>query len=380
MDWKDACLSFSVAAGLPVSLYENGESIAENSHLNIALNMLKSLPTQGDGIFYTIVMDYLFCGVVRTGNKIVAVETIAPYRCSRNLAQQLLALIGQSTLHTNGLLQYFREKPTCSLNRFLDAIRFIGMLLGLENNQEVTFLPFTKTKAQLNKAPDTQWGESGHTKGVEDTIMLYVESGDTASMSEYLNAQSNSSPGILDDDALRSIKNTFIMAVSIITRAAIRGGLDFNTAMWVQDTYLFAVEGMGSYQEVMANLSRMFMDFTARVAETRIFPGASPVAARACRYINSNIRDKITTTDIADALSYNRSYLCRIFKEETGLTISDYILQAKISTAKKLMLYTDKSLAEISIEMGFSSQNYFQSSFKKCTGETPGAYRGREKK
>jgi|GEM_PF-5076712 len=383
MDWKDACMSFSAAAGIPVNLFENGEKVygKKYEHPEIALDMFQALPAGGDGIFYTIIMDYLFCGVIRAGNKIVAVEPVASYKCSLKTAQQLLAFIRQSILHAGGWLEYFREKPSCTLSRFLDAMRFIGMLLGIEKDKKVTFLPFVKADMQFRNIPDSQWGETSNIKDVEDRIMLYIESGDTLSMSEYLSSLQNiSAAGILNDDALRSIKNTLIMTVSVITRAAVRGGLDYNTAMWVQGTYLYAVEGMCSYQEVNANISRMFMDFTSRVAEIRMFPGASPVATRACRHINANIRDKISTADVANALGYNRSYLCRIFKEETGLTITDYILQAKISTAKKLIIYTDKSLAEISNEMGFSSQNYFQSSFKKCTGETPGAYKAREKK
>lgn len=383
MDWIKSCSRFAAAAGMPVCLFNDGEMATDvrSVYSDFTVSLFKTLPTESDGAFYTIIADYMFCGAVRLGERKAFIGPVASYKCSVKLAQHLLSVMGQSISRTNELLHFFREKPVCNLHRFLDALRFVGNLLGFDENNEVIFLTFTKPEKTFEKVPDALWGNSDRIKEVEDMVTLYVESGDTLGMSDFLNSPGGGhEPGVLAEDAVRSLKNTFIMSTSIITRAAVRGGLDYNTALWVQGSYLHAVEGMQSYREVLANLGRMFMDFTSRVADTRIFPNAGPVTTAVCRYINANIRDKISTSDIADALGYNRSYICRVFKAETGLTIADFTTQAKINAAKKLLAYTDKSLAEISLEMGFSSQNYFQSSFKKCTGETPGGYRGRERK
>jgi len=379
MDWIESCVHFSAAAGIPVSLFENGESISDmkSTDPGFMLSIFKPLPVT-NGIVYTVISDYLFYGTVSIDNRKIVIGPVASYKCTQKLAQNLLTHIGTSTTRTNELLQYFSEKPYCSIRRFLDALRYIGRLSGFGINEDLIYLPFEEVKHQSNLVSDSQWEISENDQEFENKIIFYVETGNVAALTELFDSLKQSQPGLLDTDALRSIKNTFIMSTSVITRSAIRGGLDFNTAMAVQGSYLFSVEEMQSFQEVFANLYKMFMDFTSRVADSKIYPEASPVVIRACRYINANINNKLNTSEIASALGYNRSYLCRVFKAQTGLTITHYILQNKINTAKKLIVYTSKSLAEISVEIGFSSQNYFQSTFKKYTGETPGAYRVKE--
>lgn len=71
----------------------------------------------------------------------------------------------------------------------------------------------------------------------------------------------------------------------------------------------------------------------------------------------------------------NRTYLCKRFVEETGLTINQYVTQVKMEEARRLMDITQKSIAEIAEYLGYSSQSYFQRVFKKTTQMTPGEYR-----
>lgn len=68
------------------------------------------------------------------------------------------------------------------------------------------------------------------------------------------------------------------------------------------------------------------------------------------------------------------SYLCRHFKENTGKTITACIHEIKIKESKRLIRTTNLTLAQIAMQMGYSSQNYFHTVFKKFTGVTPKAY------
>lgn len=83
----------------------------------------------------------------------------------------------------------------------------------------------------------------------------------------------------------------------------------------------------------------------------------------------------IKVSDMAKALEISRPYLCSHFKEITGITLSHYILTEKVNEAKRLLLFTDKSLSDISMHLAFSSQSHFQTVFKKITGKTPLGYR-----
>ena len=63
------------------------------------------------------------------------------------------------------------------------------------------------------------------------------------------------------------------------------------------------------------------------------------------------------------------------FKQETGMTLTEYILKEKTEEAKRLLRYSDKPINAISAYLGFSSQSHFSSVFKKYTNCLPNDYR-----
>ena len=75
----------------------------------------------------------------------------------------------------------------------------------------------------------------------------------------------------------------------------------------------------------------------------------------------------------------NASYLSRHFKEQTGKTMTEFINELKISEGIRLLETTDLPLIHISTQLGFSSQNYFQTVFKKVIGMTPIEFRNKKK-
>lgn len=69
------------------------------------------------------------------------------------------------------------------------------------------------------------------------------------------------------------------------------------------------------------------------------------------------------------------SYLSRLFKQEVGISLSDYIREKKLDRAQNLLRFTDQSFAEIANILAFSSQSHFIQAFKSHTGMTPKKYR-----
>ncbi|MDD3403516.1 MAG: AraC family transcriptional regulator [Hespellia sp.] len=92
-------------------------------------------------------------------------------------------------------------------------------------------------------------------------------------------------------------------------------------------------------------------------------------------YINNNYEKTITLDQLADMYYINKFYLSRIFKEEHGVTIHNYIQQLRITHAKRLLRFSDMNINEIATVCGLNDANYFSRVFKKVEGISPGEFR-----
>ena len=82
----------------------------------------------------------------------------------------------------------------------------------------------------------------------------------------------------------------------------------------------------------------------------------------------------LNSQSLADEFSFSSAYLCRIFKQETGVSLADYINVQRIEYAKTLLHNPDMLVKDIALETGFSSEKYFYVVFRKITGITPAMF------
>ena len=92
-------------------------------------------------------------------------------------------------------------------------------------------------------------------------------------------------------------------------------------------------------------------------------------------YIDENFARKITLDDLAREFYIDKFYLCEQFKERYGTTIVDYINLVRITEAKKMLRFTDKTTEEISDSVGVNGAAYFSRMFRKIEGVSPREYR-----
>jgi two-component system response regulator YesN len=98
--------------------------------------------------------------------------------------------------------------------------------------------------------------------------------------------------------------------------------------------------------------------------------GYSPIIENALMYISRNKYENIGLEMLASKLFVTPQYLSKIFKDETGTTFKEYILELKMNLAKEL-IKEGKSINQISEKIGYNDVNYFIKSFKKHVGITP---------
>lgn len=112
-----------------------------------------------------------------------------------------------------------------------------------------------------------------------------------------------------------------------------------------------------------------------RFSKGRINLNVNLYVKKAVEYTMKNYTSDITVDILCKELNINKSYFCKLFKEDTGYTYSNYLNIYRIEKSKKLLINTNMSLLDIAISVGFNSQNYFTMVFKKITNMTPTLYR-----
>lgn len=96
---------------------------------------------------------------------------------------------------------------------------------------------------------------------------------------------------------------------------------------------------------------------------------------RILAYIDSNYQKEVTRTELANVVYISPDYLSRLFKKETGKSLTQYITHKRIDAASELLLSTHLPVNSIAMQVGFSSFAYFSKVFRDMQGMTPMEYR-----
>ena len=79
--------------------------------------------------------------------------------------------------------------------------------------------------------------------------------------------------------------------------------------------------------------------------------------------------------ELANTFFISKFYMTRVFKEQFGVSINSYLLQIRITKAKQMLRFSDEKIEAIGYQCGFSTPNYFTTTFKNVEGITPSEYR-----
>jgi AraC-like DNA-binding protein len=102
--------------------------------------------------------------------------------------------------------------------------------------------------------------------------------------------------------------------------------------------------------------------------------GSSKVR-QAVNFIKNNISNELSVSIVAEQCELSESRFIHVFKEQTSMTFSEYLVKEKIGRAKRLLESSNLKISDVSFAAGFTKQSYFGMVFKKQTGMTPTQYR-----
>ena len=181
--------------------------------------------------------------------------------------------------------------------------------------------------------------------------------------------------GRLSNDPVTNLRYHFVVATAMITRFCTEGGMPMEEAFTLSDEYIRRMDCCTNIPEIIYVHHQMAMDFVCRMRQLHRNVASSKQVAQAIDYIYVHIMDRITVNELAASISISPTHLSRIFKQETGISVSEYIRQRKIDMAKNLLRFSGYDYVEIAVMLSYSSQSHFIQHFRSQTGMTPKAYR-----
>ena len=209
----------------------------------------------------------------------------------------------------------------------------------------------------------------------EQALIRMVREGDPDYKSVLQNASVVSRGVKISTKNLDQVRVSQIVFISLCTRAAIEGGLSPEVAYSRGDAYIQDIMDCKTVSDAAQIGHAMYDDFIQMVHKHRTNPNYSKPIQSCCDYIELHVEEKLSLERLAKHIGYVEYYLSRKFKEETGVSVNDYIKFAKIERAKTLLLSTELSIQEICDRLCFGSRSFFAETFKQIVGVPPAAYR-----
>lgn len=380
-DYEYLASSLSSLAGLPVRLYKNDHFCGLYHHTifkpDLAILKEPEIFKSQEHVSYYVDENFLYYGLFRIQKDDVAllIGPVAQMAVDLRTAAQILRSMGEHVSRSRELVEYFSTIPSYPLRTFLQILCTVNYFInGEKRSVGQILLPQNDLPVEPpRKMNQKQWQHN--TVALEEQMLSCVEHGRVEEIEKMFHAPSAGRAGRMAGDTLRQEKNLLVCTATLVTRAAIRGGLDQETAFVLSDLYIQKAELMTDVTDLTRLNAQMVLDFTKRVEAEQCGVHHSQMVRRVRDYVLTHISDPVTTEALSKECGMNRTYLCQLFAQETGMTVGQYVTHTKMEEAKRLMDITPKSIAEIAAYLGYSSQSHFQRAFKKHTGQTPGEYR-----
>lgn len=376
--------------GIPTRLYKSGKPVFIHNAVDLPADPIvlckDEIMAVTGHVGYYVTPDFFYYGIINYKDYKLIIGPARQLYDDQTLSDLAfrLDIPPEKTAQFTAGMKSIISMPLESILQVMIAMNFVlnKEKLGLEDvviyDEDQERLRQAMEREQLNKTIK-QFDAAGdavqhNTLATEQTIVNIVRKGDVQALDEWAKRAPASNAGIMAMDQLRQVKNTFIVSATLTSRAAIRGGLDIEEALTLSDSYIQKCELINNISQLTNLQFLMVRDFTQRVSKVR-FGGKSKLALEVVNYVRRHLSEPVTAEHIADHLYMSRPYLSKKFKEETGETLTDFILKEKLQEGCHLLAHTQKSLAAIASYLGFSSQSHFARTFKKYLSLTPMEYR-----
>jgi two-component system response regulator YesN len=226
--------------------------------------------------------------------------------------------------------------------------------------------------------PDEREGGEPYPYEAEKRLQQCILSGDKRGATGVLN-EVLAKIFVISNYDIEMIRIRMVELLTLLSRATIEAGADSKEIFWFSTGCIKEMNNCKNIYDISAwitGILHRFISYSFDYSSVK----HSDTVYKVIEYIRENYPHKITLDSVAAHVSFSKTYLSRIFKEETGENMSMYINRVRIEKAKLLLCDSQVKLIEVANLVGFDDQSYFTKVFKSIVGTSPKRYKEMRKK
>ena len=226
-------------------------------------------------------------------------------------------------------------------------------------------------------------GEASFTAGSEDTVL---KAGTVVLIPKdvkhaYINNSENAAGGIFNFLEIKFVPSKHFEEIfsgekAFFSTDSLAGELFKKIVFEYGGNSGFSDDAAESYLDAMLNIIAenycTERESSSKYVDTSAF---TPLSKRIVEWLEEHYAENVSLDDLADTLGYNKSYLCKAYKQNTENTILDTLNMIRIRHAAEIITYSDLSLSQVAKDCGFATVSHFNRVFHSYVGITPGQCR-----
>lgn len=392
LDLKYICTTLGNLAAIPIRIYKDKELLYYYDLVRLPKDPLcvyyDEVMAIEDHVGYFITNHFNYYDVVNSENIKLVLGPSRQVAANEQEFKELAFRADVPSIDVEAFVNGMRDLVPMPFESILQILCTLNYIMNGEKLELKDITIYDSEQSNLKELLDRQQAnqrmeelsqgdlqEIHNSLSQEQLLMDFVRKGDTAALQEWIASAPAVRAGTIAGDQLRQMKNTLIVSATLVSRAAIRGGMSPDEALSLSDAFIRKCELLNTPEQISNLQYHMVLDYAERVEKIRRGKYPSRLVLDVANYVKHHISEPINTEEMAKELFISRPYLSQKFREEMGETLTDFILKEKTEEAKRLLRYTDKTATMIGSYLGFSSQSHFTRVFRKYTGLTPAEFR-----
>ncbi len=211
---------------------------------------------------------------------------------------------------------------------------------------------------------------------VENRLLKLIEKGEVESIIQAYDEMQDESASLIDLFSSPAYQSPISILRALARKAAEQSGLSIITIDQITQKSVQRLSGTDNIKKQRQYCYEMLIELTTAVRDHLINTSSySPAIIKVVEYLSLNYTQNINIDALCQISDYSPSHLAKLFKQETGRTITQYIADLRCRQAAEMLRETSLPIQEISSYVGYTDNNYFVKVFKKAMGKTPSEYR-----